>query len=36
LGQTWHEMRKLDKWGTFVALVTQSWVNLLIFCSKIL
>ena len=22
LGQTWHEMKKLEKWGTFVALVT--------------
>jgi len=30
LGQTWHEMKKLEKWGTFVALVPQSWVNLLI------
>jgi len=26
----------LDKWGTFVTLVPQSWVNLLIFCNKIL
>jgi len=22
LGQTWHQMKKLEKWGTFVALVT--------------
>jgi len=30
LGQTWHEMKKLEKWGTFVALISQSWVNFLI------
>jgi len=24
-------MKKLNKWGTFVALVPQSWVNLLTF-----
>ena len=30
LGQTWHEMKKLEKCGTFVALIPQSWVNLLI------
>jgi len=30
LGQTWHEMKKLEKWDTFVALVPQSGVNLLI------
>jgi len=30
LGRTWHEMKKLVKWGTFGALVPQSWVNLLI------
>ena len=23
MGQTWHEMKKLEKWGTFVALVTH-------------
>jgi len=34
LGQSWHDLKKLEKWGIFVALVTQSWVNLLIFCNK--
>ena len=29
LGQTWHEMKKIEKWGIFVALVPQSLVNLL-------
>jgi len=23
LGQTWHEMKKLEKWGIFVASVTH-------------
>jgi len=23
LGETWHEMKKLEKWGTFVASVTH-------------
>ena len=30
LGQNRHEMKKREKWGTIVALVPQSWVNLLI------
>jgi len=24
LGQTWHEMKKLEKWGTFVVSVTHN------------
>jgi len=37
LGQTWHEMKKLEKWGTFVASVTNDrgenlrWKNFHIF-----
>ena len=30
LGKTWHEMKKLEKWDTFVALIAQPWVKLLI------
>ena len=37
LGQTWHEMKKLEKWGTFIASVTHDrnenlhWKNFHIF-----